>query len=97
MAGCFRYSRRSVSAAFFLTNALEALSCVSSTVDPVPRDLRGDEQPVDLCTQCLSQLLATDVRDRVQRQAVVELIVVQQVLPDAVNDQVQQFVFFVEE
>lgn len=32
-----------------------------------------------------------------QRETVVELIVIQQVLPDAVNNQVQEFVFLVEE
>jgi hypothetical protein len=50
---------------------------------------------VDFGAQCFSQFLSTHVGNRMQRQAVVELIVVQQVLPDAVNDQVQQFVLLV--
>jgi hypothetical protein len=49
------------------------------------------------CTQRLSQLLAADIRNRVQRQTVVELIVVEQVLPYAVDDEVYQLVLLVQE
>lgn len=50
-----------------------------------------------LSAQRLSHLPATHVRDRMQGETVEELIVVEQIFPDAVDDQVQQLVLLVEE
>jgi hypothetical protein len=52
---------------------------------------------VDFRAQGLAQLFATDVRNGVQCQAVVQLIVVHEVFPDAVDDQVYQLVLLVQE
>jgi hypothetical protein len=52
---------------------------------------------VDFRAQGLAQLFATDVRNGVQCQAVVQLIVVHKVFPDAVDDQVYQLVLLVQE
>lgn len=52
---------------------------------------------MDISAQCLSHFPTTNVRDRVEGQAVEELIVIQKVLANAVDHQMQEFVFFVEE
>lgn len=52
---------------------------------------------MDLCTQGLAHLPSSDVGDGVQRQAVVQLVVVEKVLPYAVHDEMQELVFLVEE
>jgi len=51
---------------------------------------------VDLSAQCLAHLAASHVGDGVEGETVEQLIVVEQVLPYAVDDQMQQFVFFVQ-
>jgi len=52
---------------------------------------------VDFGAKRLAQLLAADVRNGMQRQAVVELVVVQQVLADAVDHQMEELVLLVQE
>ena len=52
---------------------------------------------MDLAAQRFAHLPASNVGDGVQGQAVEQLIVVEQVLPYAIDDQMQQFVFLVEE
>lgn len=45
--------------------------------------------------ECFSHFLATDICNRVQRQTVVQFVVVEQVLSDTIHDEMQQFVLFV--
>ena len=47
--------------------------------------------------QCLAHLPSSNVRDRVQSQAIVEFIVIIQVLPNAIDDKMQKFVLLVQE
>lgn len=51
---------------------------------------------MDVGTQRLSHLSSSNIGDGVQRQTVVELIIVQEILLDAVDDQVQEIVGFVQ-
>lgn len=50
---------------------------------------------MDLAAQHLAHLPAADVCDGVEGKAVEQLIVVQQILPDAVEDEVHELVLFV--
>lgn len=52
---------------------------------------------MDLSTQGLSHFPTTNVRNRVESQAVEQLVVIQQVLSYAVDDQVQELVLLVQE
>lgn len=52
---------------------------------------------MDLSAQRFSHLTATNVRNGVQRKAVEQLVVVQQILPDAVDNQMQQLMPLVQE
>ena len=46
-------------------------------------------------TQCFPHLPSTNIGNRMECQAVVQLIVIQQILSDAVDDKVQQLMLFV--
>jgi len=52
---------------------------------------------VNFARQRLSKLSTADVGHRMQCQAVVQLIMIQQVFPNTVDDQVKQLVLFVQE
>jgi hypothetical protein len=52
---------------------------------------------MDVSAQRLSHLPTTHVRDRMEGEAVEQLIVVEEVFSDTVDDQVQQLVFLMEE
>lgn len=52
---------------------------------------------MDLGAQSLAQLLTTDVRNGMQCQAVVQLVVVHEVFSDAVDDEVYQLVLLMQE
>lgn len=69
--------------------------CQLHTIARLMQHSRRNQEPVHLCTQRLSQLLATDVRNRMQRKTVVKLIVIEQVLSYAVHHQVYQLVLLV--
>lgn len=52
---------------------------------------------MDLISQSLTHLLTTDIGNRMQRQTIIQLIIIQQILPNTINNQMQQFVLLVQE
>ena len=50
-----------------------------------------------IATQGFSHFSATDIRDRMKGETIVKFVVVQQILSDAVHDQVQELMLLVEE
>lgn len=59
--------------------------------------VRRNQQTVNLAAQGLAHLPATDIGNRMEGKAVEELVVVEEVLSYAVDDQMQEFVLLVEE
>lgn len=51
---------------------------------------------MDLSSQRLAKLPTTDISHGMQRQAVVQLIMIQQILADTIHDQVEQFMLLVQ-
>lgn len=53
-----------------------------------PPDVRRYQKPVDLSAQCFAHLAATNIGNRMEREAVKELVVIQKVFPYAVHNEV---------
>ena len=98
MSGYLRYRRRRVSAAFFLTNAFDVLQPLAVIHHSKRQtDLRGYQKPMNIIRQRLAHLPPTNISHRMQRQAIIQLIMIQQVLPNTVHHQMQQLVLLMQE
>lgn len=52
---------------------------------------------MNLTSQRLAQLLTTNIGNRVQRQTVIQLMMIQKVLPDTVHNQMEQLMLLMQE
>lgn len=92
-SGCLRYSRRSVSAAFFLTKDLEVLPQQTTDqhftrlVSRQDLNARADEQAVDVWCERLCHVCSANVCNGVKREAVGRLVHLVEVLTDRVDDE----------
>lgn len=91
-SGCLRYSRRSVSAAFFLTKDLDVLPRQTNQhlVPLVSRqivDARADEQAVDVWCERFRHVGSANIRNGVQGKAIGRLVHLIKVFADRVDDE----------
>ncbi len=107
MSWCFRYSLSKVRAAFFLTNAFDVLQKYQPDEPSLLRkprsltqskqDVRRDQKPVHLRAQSFAHLPASHIGNGMQGKAVKQFVVIEEVFPDAVDDEMEELVLFVEE
>jgi hypothetical protein len=96
ISGDFRYRRNSVRAAFFFTKDFEVLQALGEHVGG-RKPSRRDEQSVDVGAQGVAHFPAANIGNGMQGQAVVELVEVAEILSNAIDDEVKQFMLLVEE
>lgn len=71
--------------------------CIPSLMIGEREYSRRDQESVDFAPQCLSEFPATHISHRMQRQTIVQLIMIQHVLPNTVNDKMEELMLLVQE